>query len=149
VPDLQSNMNTSSVRFIPFPMKDPSAPQQAEGGPGGAWAITSSSKAPAVAASWINYVHFSAAGEKAWLAAGVLPTTTYSGSGVSLSPLVKDSLNVAEAAEKGGGVGYWEGYSTTTEVTSVFNTEGQEVLAGTISVAQFTQDLQAALQKAR
>jgi raffinose/stachyose/melibiose transport system substrate-binding protein len=149
IPDLQANMNVSDVNFIPFPMTNPSAPQEAEGGPGGAWAITASSKAPAIAADWINYVHFSTTAEKAWLEAGVLPTTTYNGAGVSISPLVKESLQVVQAAQKGGGIGYWTGYSTTSLVTSTWNSGAQEVLQGSETVAQFTADLQSALEKGR
>jgi raffinose/stachyose/melibiose transport system substrate-binding protein len=93
VPDIEANMPHADVRFLPFPMQQPSAKQQMEGGLGGAWAITRSCKAPAVAADWINFVHFSAEAQRAWLAAGVLPTTVSSGTPTGLSTLVKDQCH--------------------------------------------------------
>ena len=102
-PDIIENMGGVNVTFASFPMKSPSAPQQAEGGVGGAWAITATSKAPAIAADWLNFVHFSNEAEQAWFKAGVLPTTHYTGSGVDVAPLVQDGLAVTSAADTGGG----------------------------------------------
>lgn len=149
VPDIEANMPHTDVRFLPFPMRDPSAKQQMEGGLGGAWAITRSSKAPAVAADWINFVHFSPEAQQAWLAAGVLPTTKSSGNTSGLSVLVKDSLNVTQAAQADGGVGYWTGYASSSLVTDAWNSGAQLVLTGQQSPEAFAGNLQSALDQAR
>jgi len=149
VPDLEANMPHTDVRFLPFPMKDPSAKQQMEGGLGGAWAITSTSKAPAVAADWINFVHFSPEAQQAWLAAGVLPTTSMSSTPSGLSLLVKDSLKVTQTAQADSGVGYWTGYASSPLVTDAWNSGAQLVLSGQQSPASFAKSLQDALDQAR
>jgi raffinose/stachyose/melibiose transport system substrate-binding protein len=149
VPDLQTNMAHTDVRFLPFPMRDPNAKQQMEGGLGGAWAITRSSKAPAIAADWINFVHFSAAAQSAWLAAGVLPTTVAKSTPADLSALVKDSFAVTQAAQADNGVGYWSGYASSSLVTDAWNSGAQLVLTGQKSPADFAKSLQSALSQAR
>ncbi|HZC70245.1 MAG TPA: extracellular solute-binding protein [Jatrophihabitans sp.] len=149
VPDLEANMAHVDVRFLPFPMKDPSAKQQMEGGLGGAWAITTASNAPAVAADWINFVHFSPEAQRAWLAAGVLPTTSTSSTPSGLSALIKDSLQVTQAAQADGGVGFWTGYASSPLVTDAWNSGAQVVLSGQQSAAAFANNLQDALDQAR
>jgi raffinose/stachyose/melibiose transport system substrate-binding protein len=149
VPDIEANMPHTDVRFLPFPMKNPSAKQQMEGGLGGAWAITSTSKAPAIAADWINFVHFSAQAQQAWLAAGVLPTTVMTSTPSGLSVLVKDSLKVTQAAQADGGVGFWTGYASSPLVTDAWNSGAQLVLSGQQSPQTFANNLQSALDQAR
>jgi ABC-type glycerol-3-phosphate transport system substrate-binding protein len=149
VPDLQSNMPHTNVRLVPFPMRNPSAEPQMEGGLGGAWAITRDSKAPAVAADWINFVHFSPTAQSAWLAAGVLPTTVTKTNPADLSTLVKDSLARTQAAQADNGVGYWTGYASSSLVTDAWNSGAQLVLTGKQSPADFAKSLQSALTQAR
>jgi raffinose/stachyose/melibiose transport system substrate-binding protein len=149
VPDLEANMPHTDVRFLPFPMHDPNAKQQIEGGLGGAWAITRSSKAPAVAADWINFVHFSAEAQRAWLAAGVLPTTVAKNAPTGLSTLLKDSFAVTQAAQANNGVGYWSGYASSTLVTDAWDAGAQLVLTGQQSPEAFAKNLQSALSQAR
>ena len=148
-PDILSNMKGANVRFIPFPMIDDSIPQQAEGGLGGAWAVNATSQAPDVAADWLNFVHFSPAAEQAWLEAGVLPTTDYDGQGANVPPLVQDNLTVVQAAQDGGGIGYWTGYSSSPLVTDAWNGGAQSLLDGELDPGQFADQLQSALEQAR
>lgn len=149
-PDVMENMRPGTAEFVPFPMINQRLGQQAEGGVGGAWAISAAAKAPAIAADWIDFVHFSPEGESAWLKAGVLPTTGYKpGSGVTLPPLVGDNLAVVQAAQNAGGLGAWTGYSSSPLVTEAWNSSAQRFLDGRISAAKFTAELQKALANAR
>ena len=148
-PDILDNMQDTNVRFIPFPMIDDSVPQQAEGGLGGAWAINATSGAPQVAADWLNFIHFSPEAEQAWLEAGVLPTTSYDGEGADVPELVTDNLAVVQAAQNGGGIGYWTGYSSSTLVTDAWNGGAQQLLDGQLPPDQFADQLQSALEQAR
>ena len=148
-PDILSNMKGANVRFIPFPMIDDSIPQQAEGGLGGAWAVNATSQAPDVAADWLNFVHFSSEAEQAWLEAGVLPTTDYDGQDASVPPLVQDNLEVVQAAQDGGGIGYWTGYSSSPLVTDAWNGGAQSLLDGQTDPGEFAEQLQSALEQAR
>ncbi len=149
-PDVLQNMPKVNVRFVSFPMIDTKLPQQAEGGVGGAWAISAGSKAPAIAANWIDFIHFSSEAEQAWLQAGVLPTTTYQPPAtVDLAPLVRDNLTVVHAAQSGGGIGYWTGYSSSPLVTDAWDSGAQRFLDGSMSAAQFADQLQQALTASR
>lgn len=148
-PDLQANMRHTKVKFVPFPMHDPNAKQQMEGGLGGAWAITRSSKAPAVAADWINFVHFSPQAQRAWLAAGVLPTTTVKTKPGNVSPLVNETLTATQAVQANGGMGYWSGYSSSSLVSDAWASGAQLALTGKESPQAFAENLQAALDQAR
>lgn len=148
-PDILDNMDGTNVGFVPFPMIDDSIPQQAEGGLGGAWAINATSEAPDIAANWLNFIHFSPQAEKAWLEAGVLPTTNYGGNDADVSQLVSDNLSVIQAAQRGGGIGYWSGYSSSPLVTDAWNGGAQQLLDGQLSPDQFADQLQDALEQAR
>jgi ABC-type glycerol-3-phosphate transport system substrate-binding protein len=147
-PDLLADMD-APVRFVPFPMIDPALPQQAQGGVGGAWAISAASPAPDVAADWIDFVHFSPEAEAAWFRAGVLPTTDYDGAGVEVPDLARDNLDVVRAAQEGGGIGYWTGFATSPLVTDAWNAGAQQLLDGQLDATSFAQGLQEALDQAR
>jgi len=148
-PDIIENMADTSVEFVSFPMRDEDLEQQAQGGVGGAWAISASSAAPAIAADWLDFVHFSDEAERAWLQAGVLPTTDYDGAGVDVPALVADNLSVVSAAQEGGGIGYWTGYSTSPLVTDAWNSGGQLLLAGDAAPDEVAASLDEALEQAR
>ncbi|MFF5263896.1 ABC transporter substrate-binding protein [Actinomadura viridis] len=149
-PDVLENMRGTTVRFVPFPMSDPRIPQQAAGGVGGAWAVSAAAKAPAIAAHWIDFVHFSPEAEREWLQAGVLPTTGYRpGPEVRIPSLVRDNLDVIRTVQAGGGIGAWTGYSSSPLVTEAWNTSAQRFLDGRISAGRFAAELQKALDAAR
>ena len=148
IPDIITNMEGVDVRFVPFPMQS-GEPQQAEGGIGGAWAITASADAPDAAAAWIDFVHFSDDAEAAWFAAGVLPTTNFDGGSVEVDDLVRDSLDVVAAALDGGGIGYWTGYSSSPLVIDAWNGGAQLLLTGELEAVTFAAQLQDALEQAR
>lgn len=148
-PDILDNMKSTNIRFVPFPMIDDSIPQQAEGGLGGAWAINATSEAPDIAADWLNFIHFSPEAEKAWLEAGVLPTTNYDGEGADVPPLVTDNLAVIQAVQNGGGIGYWTGYSSSPLVIDAWNGGAQQLLDGQLNPDQFAGQVQDALEQAR
>jgi len=149
VPDLQRNMPDVNVQFLPFPMREANSKQQMEGGLGGAWAITRSCKAPAVAADWINFVHFSPEAQSAWLAAGVLPTTVMRTPPDNLSTLVRESLAATQAVQADGRIGYWSGYSSSPLVRDAWASGAQLVLTGQESPEAFAKSLQSALAQAR
>jgi len=148
-PDIIDSMGDNDIRFIPFPMINSALARQAEGGVGGSWAISSSSKAPAIAADWINFVHFSDQAEKLWLEAGVLPTTDYSTDGTDIAPLLQENVDVVQAASDGGGIGRWTGYTSSPLVTDAWNSGAQEFLDGQIDATQFAASLDDALTEAR
>jgi ABC-type glycerol-3-phosphate transport system substrate-binding protein len=147
--DLLSSPILDDVRFIPFPMIDSSIEQQAQGGVGGSWAVSSSSKAPDIAADWINFVHFSDEAEQLWLEAGVLPTTNYDTVDADIAPLLLQNVDVVQAALDGGGIGRWTGYTSSPLVTDAWNGGGQDFLAGAIDAVTFTTSLDEALSSAR
>ena len=149
VGDITANMADTDVRFIAFPMIDESLPKQAEGGIGGAWAITSSSDSPDAAALWIDFVHFSEEAEAAWVEAGVLPTTNFDMSTVDAPPLLKDNFAVLEAASAEGGIGYWLGFTAHPIVSDAFTSNSQIVLDGSLSVEDYISRMQDALVEAR
>lgn len=149
-PDLIATLGPeSSVRFVPFPMIDPALEQQAAGGAGGSWAISASSPVADIAADWIDFVHFSDEAERLWLEAGVLPTTGYDGAGADVPALLRQNLEVVQAANEGGGIGRWTAFSSSPLVTDAWNGGGQSYLAGDLDVAAFTGSLDAALAEAR
>ncbi|NED96874.1 carbohydrate ABC transporter substrate-binding protein [Phytoactinopolyspora alkaliphila] len=148
-PDLIANTPAGEIRFISFPMIDEKLEQQAQGGVGGSWAISSSSPVADIAADWIDFVHFSEEAERIWLEAGVLPTTDYSTDGVELAPLLRESVEVVQDALDGGGLGQWTGYTSSPLVTDAWNGGGQRFLAGEIDADAFTASLDEALDEAR
>lgn len=149
VGDIAANMADIDVRFIAFPMIDESLPRQAQGGIGGAWAITSSSDSPDAAALWIDFVHFSDEAEAAWVEAGVLPTTNFDMSTADAPQLLKDNFAVLEAASAEGGIGYWLGFTADPIVSDAFTSNSQIVLDGSLSVDEYVSRMQDALDEAR
>ncbi len=149
-PDLLATLGPDSpIRFVPFPMIDTSLEQQAAGGAGGSWAISSSSTVADIAADWIDFVHFSAEAERRWLEAGVLPTTDYDGTDADVPALLRQNLEVVRAANDGGGIGRWTAFSSSPLVTDAWNGAAQAFLTGEIEAATFTRSLDDALDEAR
>jgi ABC-type glycerol-3-phosphate transport system substrate-binding protein len=146
---LQNASRPDDFTFVPFPMIDSSLEQQAEGGVGGAWSISASSKAKDIAADWIDFVHFSDTAEAAWLKAGVLPTSTFDTSTVDVAPLLQRNVDVVRAAQNGGGIGAWTGYTSSALVTEAWNGAAQQFLGGNRDAAAFATTLDEALAKAR
>lgn len=146
---LQNASRPGDFRFVSFPMIDSSLKQQAEGGVGGAWSIAASSKAKDIAADWINFVHFSDTAEAAWLKAGVLPTSRFDTSKLDIAPLLQQNVDVVRAAQGGGGIGAWIGYTSSALVTEAWNGAAQQFLGGSRDAAGFATTLDDALTKAR
>ncbi|TCC61921.1 extracellular solute-binding protein [Kribbella pittospori] len=146
---LQNASHPDDFRFVSFPMVDGALKQQAEGGVGGAWSISESSKAKDIAADWIDFVHFSDTAEATWLKAGVLPTSKYDTSKVDVAPLLQQNVDVVRAAQDGGGIGAWTGYTSSALVTEAWNGAAQQFLGGSRDAAAFATTLDEALTKAR
>ncbi|TWD78977.1 carbohydrate ABC transporter substrate-binding protein (CUT1 family) [Kribbella amoyensis] len=149
-PDILQNASSpGDFAFVSFPMVASSLQQQAEGGVGGAWSISASSKAADIAADWIDFVHFSDTAEAAWLTAGVLPTSTFDTSKVDVAPLLQQNVDVVRAAQNGGGIGAWTGYTSSPLVTEAWNGAAQQFLDGSRDSATFAATLDDALSQAR
>lgn len=146
---LQNATKPGDFRFVSFPMIDASLKEQAEGGVGGAWSISASSKAADIAADWIDFVHFSDTAEAAWLKAGVLPTSRFDTSKVDVAPLLQQNVEVVRAAQNGGGIGAWTGYTSSALVTEAWNGAAQQFLGGSQDAAAFAATLDDALAQAR
>ena len=147
--DIAGSMEGIDVRFTGFPMIDESLPFQAEGGIGGAWAISSSSESQDAAAAWIDFVHFADESEAAWVAGGVLPTTNFDIASGEVPQLLQDNFAVLERASAEGGIGYWLGFTADPIVGDTFTSSSQLVLDGSTSIPDYLEGLDDALADAR
>lgn len=136
----------NKVGFFPLPPKNPSQPDIAPGGLGGAMLISKHTKNASAVESFLNYM-LSDQTSSIWLNDNMIPPTK-SAAKVQIkdsNPLFKQVVNVIDNP---AGMSYSLDVLMPQQVNDVTQNDIQEVLAGTISDQQAVADKENALKQA-